>query len=113
MNEVDLKVVLSDYYDSMYGIFQHGKEHRRPFSTVAMFPSENFTERSTYYDSILEFGENGYHELWGLNLTEFLNLPQYLVKMIRSITQEIRKKKLDIANEVQKQVEQGAARRRQ
>lgn len=59
-----------------------------------MHPSENFTEGGMLYDSLINYAEKNYKEIWGLNLTEFLNLPCYMTKMLREITDTVHERKV-------------------
>lgn len=96
---------MQDQYEDQFGIFNHGAARDRPFSSVAMFPCENYTERSAYYDALVEYAEGNYQEIWGLNVLEFLNQPQYMVKMMREVTREVLQKKSQAIDAVRNQVE--------
>lgn len=96
---------MQDQYEHQFGIFNHGSSKDRPFSSVAMFECENYTERSAYYDALLEYADGNYKEIWGLDVHEFLNQPQYLVKMMREITKEIMGKKITAMNDVKNQIQ--------
>lgn len=95
---------MQDQYEHRFGIFDHSSSQNRPLSSVAMFECENYTERSAYYDALLEYAEGNYKEIWGLNIDEFLNRPQYIVKMMRMATEEVMKKKINVINDVSSQV---------
>ena len=96
---------MQDQYEYQFGIFNHGAAGNRPFSSVAMFPSENYTERSNYYDALTEYAEGNYKEIWGLNIHEFLNQPPYMVRMMREITNNVMQKKIQAIGDVRNQVE--------
>lgn len=97
LGRVDAKIVMYDQYETRYGIYDHltprPSTEVRPLASVAMHPSENFTEGGIMYDSLLNYAEKNYKEIWGLNLTEFLNLPCYMTKMLREITDMVHEKK--------------------
>lgn len=91
MSLIEAKIVMTEAYESRFGIFNHMSEEakQRPLASVAMFPSENTTDRGLFYDAAMEFSRNNYREIWGYTLSEFLSMPQWKVKMIRDITQEV------------------------
>lgn len=105
IQEVDARIVMQDQYEYQFGIFNHGAASSRPFSSVAMFPSENYTERSAYYDALTEYAEGNYREIWGLDIQQFLDQPQYIVKMMREITNNVMQKKIQAIGDVRNQVE--------
>lgn len=86
---VDARMVMQDHYESRYGIFNHLENKERPLASVAMLPSENYTERSRLYDAFEDYADHGYKDIWGLSITEFLGLPAYQVKLLRKITNEV------------------------
>lgn len=94
LGQVDSRMVLQDHYETRVGIFNHFEPSGRPLASVAMHPSEDYTENSSLYDALEEYVEGGYKDIWGLNITEFLNQPQYLVRLQRKITKEIMKKRI-------------------
>lgn len=95
LSEVDLRIIASDFYESRFGIYDHisGKNKKHPLASVAFHPSDNYTEASVLYDSLYEFADKGYLEIWGLSVSEFLSLPSYMTKMMRSIAESVSKKK--------------------
>lgn len=102
LSRVDAQIVMSDYYDVRFGLFNHAESKARPLSSVAMFPCENYTERAPLYDAYKEYAERNYKEIWGLSVKEFLDLPQYIVRMMRSITVDIMASKESAISEVEK-----------
>jgi|DEB19_MinimDraft_2_1074335.scaffolds.fasta_scaffold42397_2 hypothetical protein len=87
-----------DQYETWYGIYDHltprEPSEARPLASVAMHESENYTEGGVLYDSLMNYAEKNYKEIWGLNLTQFLSLPCYMTKMLREITDMVHEKKV-------------------
>lgn len=87
-----------------YGIFNHttpeGKN--RPLASVAFLPCENVIERGPLYDAMIEFTENSYKEIWGYTFSEFMGLPQWKVRMLREVTQEVMAKRETALNNAKK-----------
>lgn len=110
LSQVDARTVMQDQYETRLGIYNHQLSKDRPLASVAMFPCENFTERSPLYDALEEYADGSFKEVWGLTVTEFLNLPQYQVRMIRDLTKEVLKRRTDIANAVKSDIENEAKR---
>lgn len=84
-----------------YAIFNHLAAPKRPLSSVAFHDCENYTEQTAIYDAIEDYGLNGYQEVWGLSLTEFLSLPQYMVKMVKEIHARVMEKKKALLSSIQ------------
>lgn len=80
-------MVLRDYYDTKFGIFNHFDEEARqhPFASVEMHNSENFTECSALYTVIEEYANGSIEKVFGLNLIEYLQLPTYWTRMLKDV----------------------------
>ena len=98
LGAVDSRIVLQDQYETFFGIYNHLASKDRPLASVAMFPQEDYTENSPLYDALSDYAENGYNEIWGMSLKEFLDQPRYVVKMMREISLRIKEKKLNAVN---------------
>lgn len=94
MPYVDTKMVFQDQYEIKTGIFNHLGTKERPLSSVAMFPCEDYSRNSPYYDIIKEFALNDYGQLWNMSLEEYLSLPSWRSKLMREIATEVKEKKL-------------------
>lgn len=102
-NRIDIRQVMQDQYETYFGICNHLDPETRiknPLASVEMHPCENFTEASPLYDSLEEYANSMYRDIWGLSVTEFLNLPRYMTKMMREITQKVAKDRTKSANSV-------------
>lgn len=91
---------MQDAYESRFGIFNHATNKSRPLASVAMFPSEDTVAATALYDAYEEYARNGYKEIWGLSVGEFLNQPRYIVEMMREITIQVMKRKSSALDEV-------------
>ncbi len=68
-----------DVYESGFGIYnhnQHAADNSRPLALVAMHWSESSSDQSALYERIEQFKERQVYQTFGLNLTEFLDLPR-------------------------------------
>ena len=94
LSPLETRIFMQDQYEIRTGIFDHitnGKE--RPLSSVAMFPSEDFTSNGRTYDMLQKYAHGNYREIWGLSIEEYLQLPQWKTRMMEKIADEILKKK--------------------
>lgn len=75
----DAQLLLQDIYESGYGIFDHSQaavDNSRPLALVAMNWEENASDGSLLYERIELFKERQIYQIFGLSLTEFLELPR-------------------------------------
>jgi hypothetical protein len=94
LSSLETRIFMQDQYEIRTGIFDHvtnGAE--RPLSSVAMFPSEDFTSNGKTYDILQKYAQGNYREIWGLSIEEYLQLPQWKTRMMEKIADEILKKK--------------------
>lgn len=94
LSPLETKIFMQDQYEVRTGIFDHvtnGKE--RPLSSVAMFPCEDFVANGRTYDILLKYARDNYREMWGLSIEEFMSLPQWKVRLMEKVSDEVMKKK--------------------
>ena len=75
----DGQILLLDVYESGYGIYdhsQHAVDNSRPLALVAMNWEEDASTGSQLYERIELFKERQIYQIFGLSLTEFLDLPR-------------------------------------
>jgi len=106
MSPVKARIVMQDAYETRFGIFDHIGTKDRPFSSVELHDCENTVEMSTLYDALTEYAEKNYFEVWGLNVKDFLGQPQYIVKLMRTITNEVMAKKKSVLDGIEKSMQQ-------
>lgn len=96
LDNISTKMVLSEFYDVQYGIYNHDADDpdrpRRPLALVAMHPKENPSEFSALYRMLDRFAHHQIYEKFGLNLEEFLSLPREMVERIFHVSAEKAKK---------------------
>ena len=93
LNAIDARIVMQDQYESRFHIFNHYAVSNRPLASVAMHPCEDSLLNSVMWSVYEEFALKRYQEVWGLSVEEFLNLPQYKVRMMREIADELNEKR--------------------
>lgn len=75
----DAQLLLQDIYETSYGIFDHSQaavDNSRPLALVAMHWEEDASTGSQLYERIELFKERQIYQIFGLSLTEFLDLPR-------------------------------------
>ena len=103
LDRIKTKITLQDAYEITTGVFNHlDKSKKRPLSSVAMFPSEDYSSVSPYYDHLTEFAMNDYGSLWNISLSEYMAMPSWLVRLMREISGEVRSKKSKAVDELKK-----------
>lgn len=89
LGPVDYKVVLSDIYESKYGIYNHiGASNRRPLSSVAFHSSENINNGSLLEARMRMYVHKKIRSIFGLSFDEFLDKPRDVMEMLLKIADE-------------------------
>ena len=78
-------ILLKDLYETHYGIYDHISSNR-PLGSVAIHPNEDNGEGSLLYESIENFSNTRIYEKFGLNLLEFLSLPNDICLKILKVS---------------------------
>lgn len=84
IDSYSVQLVLRESYEMMYRIFNHdGLEAKgRPLALVAMHPKEDATTFSRLHRTIQRYEKQGIKDMFGLSLTDFLNLPRDYVELL-------------------------------
>lgn len=84
IDSYSVQLILRESYETMYRIFNHdGVEAKaRPLALVAMHPKEDSTSFSRLHRTIQRYDKQGIKDMFGLSLTEFLNLPRDYVELL-------------------------------
>lgn len=91
--------MLREAYEISYHIFNHDRVDAHPWALVLDRPQENYTEYGTLYRTVRAFRFKEVYKRFGLNLTEFLELPREYVELIMDICEkEMTKDSKTLAN---------------
>jgi hypothetical protein len=88
MDSVNAQIALTEYYDTKFGIFDHGAATDRPLAAVALHDAEENGPTSALYETIRLFASTNVYKYFGLNLEEFLNLPREFTTLILEVSQD-------------------------
>lgn len=88
MDSVNAQIALTEYYDTKFGIFDHGAAADRPLAAVALHDPEENGPTSAMYETIRLFASTNVHKYFGLNLEQFLNMPREFTTLILDVAQE-------------------------
>lgn len=88
LNSTEAAIVLRDTYDLTYGIFDHEHDLSRPLALVGKHEREDTTEYGALYRVIYQFNTYEVNKNWGLNLSEFLELPREIGRLLLRISSE-------------------------
>lgn len=85
MPVVELKMVLLELYETMYGVHDHMRDTTRPLSTVGFHAAEEINKDSLLEQSMVNYIKKGIKELYGISYIEFLELPHDVVELMISV----------------------------
>lgn len=88
LDSISAQLVLRDAYDIDYGIYDHANDRSRPLALVGRFEKEDYNEYGGLYRAIYQFNVNEVHKNWGFTLTEFLDLPREIHRLVLRICSE-------------------------
>lgn len=88
LDSISAQLVLRDAYDIDYGIYDHVNDRSRPLALVGRFDKEDYNEYGGLYRAIYQFNVNEVHKNWGFTLTEFLDLPREIHRLVLRICSE-------------------------
>ena len=100
-SNVDTKIILTDNYESKFGIFQHQlAANRRPLSSVAFHTSEDMLTHSLLAESMRTFESKKIGDIFRISYLEYMNLPVSVVSLMKDICDEILASRTKEANNV-------------
>lgn len=82
LSSSDAKLVLKDLYETKYGIFNHRRSDKSPFSSVLFHESESRFHEGLLRSLIADYLQTKVKDFTGLTLLEYLSLPSHLTKVI-------------------------------
>lgn len=88
LDSISAQLVLRDAYDTDYGLYDHVNDRSRPLALVGKQDKEDYHEYGGLYRAIYQFHVNEVHKNWGYTLSEFLELPRELHRLILRICSE-------------------------
>lgn len=88
LDSISAQLVLRDAYDTDYGLYDHANDHSRPLALVGRHEKEDYHEYGGLYRAIYQFHVNEVHKNWGFTLTEFLDLPREIHRLVLRICSE-------------------------
>lgn len=93
LDSVNGQIVMRDLYETTYGIYDHTRKDRHPFSSVLFNEVEDGSIGSLLEADMESYKKHRIGDIFHLNLLEFLNLPSPVAEMlIRSASKETGKK---------------------
>ena len=104
-DEVTVKLVLRQLYETEFGIFDHISYNKeRPLSGVAMFEAENVDSDNALDNVMATYIDKRIKDTFGLSFIEYVSLPRnYIIKMLELCDRETTKKNNALAD-VEKQL---------
>jgi len=93
MNSVESTLVLRDFYETHYGIYNHlSGSTARPLASVAMHDAEENGRHSSAYEIIKVIAESEVLKHFGMSLIEFLSMPREYVTYMLEVSSAITNK---------------------
>ena len=97
LSGVDFKIVALELYETIYGIYKHIGNTKRPMASVAFHDCEDYTTDSLLEAAMDTFITKSIKELFGLSFPEYLELPHDVVMSLGEIgLKHIQRKDSDI-----------------
>lgn len=78
-------MILQESYETLYLICNYddpGLNKHRPLALVAMQPKENVADYSKLYRTVVRYKDHDILKVFGLNLSEFLDMPHEMVELM-------------------------------
>lgn len=97
MDSITSKLVLREHYETYYQIYNHDEFYVPPLSLVTMHPKERYLPYSRRRRLMENYTLYGIHELYGLNIREFLEQPRCDVELLLELAMEHKRRK-DVRN---------------
>ncbi len=113
LDSISTKLVLQEAYETMYTIFDHENpalSKMRPLAVVAMHPKENASEYSKLYRFFYRYTQHRIHELFGVSVTQMLELPHEIVEKMFEISAQHAKKETPQIEGAMRELERAASR---
>ena len=102
----DAQLLLMDAYETGFGIYNHAQhtDNSRPLALVAMHWAEDNTTQSLLHERIEQFKDRNVYQIFGLSLTEFLDLPRDVCTKILEVCGKRQTQEDRIARDIQSQL---------
>lgn len=98
-------VVVSMLYDIAFDIHNHDSpSSTNPLASVMHHEAEHYRETSGLYRSIERYYRQRLNDRFGISLTEYWELPRYVVDMMTDIVIESSKESDDVEGDMERQV---------
>jgi len=98
--------VLNEFYETLVHIYNHySGDNSRPLASVALHPSEDVIKGGLLEHSMKTFVLRNIKDTFGINYLEYINLPVYFCDLLTEIGKTELAKKANIANDVQRELD--------
>lgn len=105
MRPTAAEIITLTCYQTEYGIYNHERPDRqRPLALVAYHPKEDVLEGGPLYSHIRRYFNYQIFKHFGLNLTEFLELPPHVVELLYDIARADGVQQGSTARQIQRQL---------
>lgn len=102
INSVKAEIVMRDLYRTKYGIFNHTQPNiTRPLASVMLHEAEKFDYEGKLETLFKSYMDKQVGDIFKMPLTEYLNLPSYMSKIIRTMCDKELTKKSNILNNIE------------
>lgn len=92
------------FYDTEYKIYNHAQDNsKRPLSSIAFHECENINDNSLLESVMRMYVVKSIKDIFGLSLTEYMDLPIDIVEMLNGIADKENTKKANVVSNIEKQ----------
>lgn len=106
LEPINLRLALQEQYETYYGIYNHDDPHAPPLSIVTFHDKERHLPYTRYRRLVSNYIRYGIREIFGLSLTEFLQLPRAEIELLLEEALSVKKRKEQMDERITKKMSQ-------
>ncbi len=105
VDSITLQLALREHYETYYEICDHNAKGLSPLALVTMHTKERYEPYSRYQTLANNFVNYGIKELFGYNLTRFLELPRVKINTLMEIAAARKRQRAHVVAQENKSLE--------
>lgn len=94
-----MRIVLQDFYETYFGVFDHFHSKNRPLASVALHDAEENSYGTAIYEKVRSYVKFKIWEHCKLSFTEYMSLPREYSNLMIELASEQAKKGTQTTNE--------------
>lgn len=106
VDSISAKMLLREAYETTYEIYNHNLDNSHPWAMVMAHPKEDMSTYGAIYRTILSYRVRDVYKRYGLNLTEFLDLPREYVEFLLEVSANETKQDTATAEDIAREMDE-------